>query len=379
MDMDKIRILAINPGSTSTKIALFDDDEQLFSATIQHSPDELGAFREIQDQFEYRVKMLEKAMRDNGYVLDEVDVYAARGGGLASVTGGVYAVTDLMTAHASIPISDGPHPAQLASQIAKRFADKYGKRAFVVNTPDVDELCVLARITGIKGIYRDSHIHTLNQKEIAMRFCKSRGLEYNGVNLIICHIGGGVSITAHEKGRMIDSNDIIKGSGPMSCTRAGDMPYMKIVDLAYSGEYTKKELTDKLNKNGGLTDYFGTSDIRDVVKLIDSGDKYAEIIFDGMIYQNAKYIGAMAVALKGKVDAIILTGGVSNNKYFTDTLSQYVDWIAEVIVMPGEFELEALASGALRAMRGEEEVKIYTGVPVWGGLEAGENNMCNHV
>ncbi|MCL2124549.1 MAG: butyrate kinase [Oscillospiraceae bacterium] len=366
--MNKLIVLAINPGSTSTKIALFDDHATLFNTSISHSPEDLAVFREIQDQLEYRVEMLEKAMLKEGHEMSEVDVYAARGGGLASVTGGVYAISDLMVRHASMPMSGGPHPAQLASQIAKRFADRYGKPAFVVNTPDVDEFNVLSRITGIKGIYRDSHAHTLNQKEIALRYCKTRGLEYNESNFIICHIGGGASITAHEKGRMIDSNDIIKGSGPMSCTRAGDMPYMKIVDLAFSGEYTKRELEDKLNKNGGLTDYFGTSDIRDVIKLIKGGDTFAATILDGMIYQNAKYIGSMAVAMKGNVDAIILTGGVTNNKYFTDTLTSYVDWIADVAVMPGEFELEALAFGALRAISGEEEIKTYTGVPVWSGI-----------
>ena len=370
----KTRILAINPGSTTTKIALYDDYDELFFAAVQHRPEDMKGFDEIQDQLEYRAGTLEAAMLENGHAMDEVDAYAARGGGLVSVSSGVYAVSDLLVSHASIPMSAGPHPAQLASQIAKRFADKYGKRAFVVNTPDVDEFCALARITGVKGIYRDSHVHTLNQKEIALRFCKSRDLDYSSVNLVLCHIGGGVSITAHEMGRMIDSNDIIKGSGPMSCTRAGDMPYMKIVDLAYSGQYTKKELSNKLNRNGGLTDHFGTSDIRDIIRLIENGDKYAGLVLNAMVYQNAKYIGAMAAAMKGKVDAIILTGGVSNNKYFTDRLSEYVGWIAEIIVMPGEFELEALAAGVLRAIRGEEEIKTYTGVPVWNGFNGGDFN-----
>ena len=341
----------------------------LFNVTIIHSPEDLNAFEDIQDQLEYRTQMVERAMNENGYSLERVDVYSARGGGLVPIIGGVYLINDLLVEHAAIPMSDGPHPAQLASQIVKKFADKYGKRAFVVNPPDIDEFSEVARITGIKGIERESHVHALNQKEIALRFCSQRGLAYNDVNLIVCHIGGVVSITAHEKGRMIDSNNIIKGSGPMSCTRAGDLPYMKIIDLAYSGEYSKKELTDRLNKNGGLADYFNTSDIRDVIRLIDDGDEYAELILDGMVYQNAKYVGAMAAAMMGKVDAIILTGGVSNNRYFTDRMTKYIDWIAEVVVMPGEFELEALAHGAIRVMRGEEEALTYTGVPVWRGFQ----------
>ena len=366
---EKTKALAINPGSTSTKIALFSDYDVLFSVSIKHSPEDLALFGDIQDQLEYRTEMVAKSVAENGYAMEDVDVYCARGGGLVPVTSGVYAVSELLATHASIPMSGGPHPAQLASQIAKRFADKYKKPAFVVNPPDVDEFCELARVSGIRGIERESHVHALNQKEIALRFCKSRGLDYGSLNIIICHIGGGVSITAHEKGRMIDSNNIIKGSGPMTSTRAGDMPYMKVLDLAYSGEFTKKELADKLNKNGGIADHFGTSDIRDVIKMIENGDKYAEIVFNGMIYQNAKYVGAMAAALKGRVDAIILTGGVSNNSYFTGQMSKYIGWIAEVVIMPGEFELEALAAGAIRVMRGEEEAKTYTGVPVWGGLE----------
>ena len=260
------------------------------------------------------------------------------------------------------------HPAQLGSQIAKKFSDEYGKRAVVVNPPDTDELCDVARIAGLRGVYRGSHIHALNQKEIAIRFCAARGLSYDEVNLIICHLGGGISITAHEKGRMIDSNDIIRGSGPMTPTRAGDVPYMDLIDFAYSGEYTKKELTERLNTNGGLTDLFGTAELRDVIKMMDDGDKYAQAVFNGMVYQNAKYIGAMAVALKGKVEAVILTGGISNSTLVTEMIKEYVGWIAEVVVMPGEFELEALAAGALRALRGEEEMKVYTGAPVWNGF-----------
>lgn len=167
---------------------------------------------------------------------------------------------------------------------------------------------------------------------------------------------------------MIDSNDIIKGSGPMTPTRAGDLPYIQVIDLAYSGIYTKKELVDRFNKLGGLTDHFGTADVRDVMKMIDTGDKYAETVFNGMVYQIAKYIGAMAVALKGNIDAIILTGGISNSEIITSTIKEYVGWIAEVPVMPGEYELEALASGAIRVMRGEEELKTYTGTPVWNGF-----------
>ncbi len=363
----KFRILAVNPGSTSTKIALFDDDGEVFSETINHGAEELMIFKEIQDQLGYRSDVVEKTMEAQGYAMTGVDVFVGRGGGLLPLVGGTYEVTALLAEHASRGMT-GQHPAQLASQICKQFADKYGKKAFVVNPPDVDEFEDVARVTGIKGIYRESHIHALNQKEIAIRYCAAHGLKYDDVNLVICHLGGGISITAHKKGRMIDSNDIIKGSGPMTPTRAGDMPYMKIVEMAYSGDYTKKQLTDRLNKNGGLMDHFGTAEVRDVKKLADSGDKYADAVFRGMIYQSAKYVGAMAVALKGQVNAIILTGGISNGKAITDLMKAYISWIAEVVIIPGEFELEALAAGALRVMRGDEQPQTYTGSPVWNGL-----------
>lgn len=363
----KFRILAVNPGSTSTKIALFDDSDEVFNETIQHSAEDLKGFKDIQDQLSYRREMVEKAMKTRQCALADVDVFVGRGGGLLPLVGGTYEVTELLAEHASRGMT-GQHPAQLASQICKQFADTYRKKAFVVNPPDVDEFEDVARISGVKGIYRESHIHALNQKEIAIRFCAARGFRYEDVSLVICHLGGGISVTAHQKGRMIDSNDIIKGSGPMTPTRAGDMAYMQILELAFSGQYTKKQLADKLNKDGGLTDHFGSADVRDVLKLMDAGDKYADVVFRAMIYQIAKYAGAMAVALKGKADAIILTGGISNSTRVTDLLKEYIGWIAEVVVMPGEFELEALAAGALRVMRGEEQVKLYTGVPVWSGF-----------
>ena len=365
---NKVRVLAINPGSTTTKIALFDDYDEVFSSNIEHTTEELKAFSEIQDQLGYRYEAVVKTMDENGYAFEDVDVFAGRGGGLHSVESGTYEVTELLVLHASKGMS-GQHPAQLASQICKRLADKYNKRAFVVNPPDVDEFIDIARVTGLRGVYRESHIHALNQKEVALRFCASHGLRYGDVNLVICHLGGGISVTAHEKGRMIDSNNIIKGSGPMTPTRAGDLPYIAVIEMAYSGLYTKKQLTDKLNKNGGLNDYFGTADVRDVLKLIDDGDNYAGIILDSMFYQVSKYVGAMAVALRGEVDAIILTGGISHRKYITDRIEEYVGWIADVAVMPGEFELEALAAGAIRVMRGEEAAKTYTGKPVWSGFD----------
>lgn len=358
------RILAVNPGSTSTKIALYEDEREVFSQAIRHSAKELAPFPTIQDQLEFRRETVEAALRNHGVNFEDIDVYVGRGGGLLPLEGGVYEVTDFLAEHASRGMS-GQHPAQLASQICLRFAKRYGKRAFVVNPPDVDEFDDVSRITGVKGVYRESHIHALNQKEVALRFCRERGLRYEEVNLVVGHLGGGISVTAHRRGRMVDSNDIIKGSGPMTPTRAGDLAYMSVLEMAFSGKYTKKELQDKLNKNGGLMDHFGTADIREVYRLVKAGDPYAELVYKAFAYQIAKYVGAMAVALKGDVRAILLTGGLAKEEAMMAIVKDYVGWIAEVVVMPGEFELEALVSGALRVLRGEEKVKIYTGAPVW--------------
>ena len=360
------RILAINPGSTSTKIALFDNDKEVFSTTILHSADDLKAFRDITDQLDFRRETVENTLAERGYTLADIDAFSGRGGGLCSLPGGTYEINEQLVAHASVGMA-GQHPAQLASQICRLFADDYNKRAFVVNPPDVDEFEEVSRITGIKGIYRESHIHALNQKEIALRYCTSCGSAYEDTNLIICHLGGGISITAHRKGRMIDSNDIIKGSGPMTPTRAGDMPYIEVINMAFSGRYTKKQLVDKLNKQGGLTDLFNTAEVRDVMKMAADGDHFADAALRAMVYQIAKYIGAMAAALKGEVDAVILTGGMSNSRDLTQQIAEHVNWISKIAVMPGEFELEALAAGALRVLRGEEKAKQYIGVPVWTG------------
>ncbi|MCL2200888.1 MAG: butyrate kinase [Oscillospiraceae bacterium] len=364
----KIRILAINPGSTTTKIGLFDDLDLLFETSIAHSATDLKKFPTVQSQLNFRIGTVEKTMSEHGYAMADVDVYSARGGGLASVEGGVYEVTELLVQHASSGISGTDHPAQLGSQIARNFGITYGKPAYIVNPPDTDEFVDVARITGLKGIYRESHLHALNQKETALRFCQEHGLNYEDVNLIICHTGGGISITAHREGRMIDSNDILMGSGPMSPNRAGDMPYLKIIELAYSGKYSQEELSSKLNESGGLMDHFGTSDFEEICALTLKGDSIARTVLDGMVYQNAKYVGAMAVALRGKVDTIILTGGIAKNETFVRKLTSYISWISKIVVMPGEHELEALAAGALRVLRGELTAKKYSGIPVWSGF-----------
>ena len=361
------RILTINPGSTSTKIAIFEDEREVFREKIVHTAKELSPFPEVQDQLDFRTDVVRRTIEAAGFVLSDLNVFSGRGGGILACVGGTYRVTDLLLDHASRGVS-GHHPAQLASQICRRFADEVGGVAFVVNPPDVDEFDDISRVAGLKGIYRESHLHALNQKEIAIRFCAARGLKYSEASLIVCHLGGGISISAHKNGRMIDSTDNIRGTGPMTPTRAGDLPSMAVIDLAYSGEYTKSELIHRLNHVGGFMDIFGTADALELRARADAGDEAAGLIYAGMNYQIAKGAAGMAAALKGKIDAIILTGGLARDRESNAMIREYIGWIAEVVEMPGEFELEALCAGALRVLRGEEPARIYTGEPVWKTL-----------
>ncbi|MDR0917403.1 MAG: butyrate kinase [Oscillospiraceae bacterium] len=365
------RILAINPGSTSTKIALFDGADgalhELFSVKAAHTSEELTQFPTIQSQLQFRTRVVEETLTAQGFALSDIDAFVGRGGGLMPLVGGTYAVNALLLDHASRGMN-GTHPAQLAAQICDNYAKRYGKRAFVVDPPNTDEFDEVARPTGLRGVYRESSVHALNQKEVARRYCAAHGLRYEDANFVVAHIGGGVSVTAHRRGRMVDSNDTLRGSGPMSPTRAGDLPYIDVIELAYSGEYSKTRLVDRLNRRGGFTDIFGTSDMREIEALAETGDRRAVLYRNAMIHQLAKYAGAMAAVLNGEVDAVILTGGVTRWTDFAERLAARVRWIAEVAVVAGEFEMEALAAGALRVLRGEEKAREYTGEAVWGQL-----------
>lgn len=355
------KIFAINPGSTSTKIALFENDRNVFGANIDHDADTLAGFPEIRDQLPYRRQMILDALAGAGVSLRDTDAFVGRGGGLAPLTGGTYAIGEVLLEHARACFA-GAHPATLGAQLAAALADEFGGTRYVVNPPDVDEFCDLARVTGLKGVYRESRIHALNQKEIGIHYAASRNACYEDLNLIIAHIGGGISVTAHCRGRMIDSNDILNGDGPFAPTRCGTIAVKSVL------RQDPKALAPKITKSGGLVDHLGTSDTREVLRRIEAGDGYAKLIYDAMIYQIAKQTGAMAAVLCGKIDAILLTGGISNDPYLTGELKKYVSFLAPVEIMAGEYEMEALAAGALRVLRGEEAALTYTGEPVWNGF-----------
>jgi butyrate kinase len=360
------RILAINPGSTSTKVALFKNDRQVFSANVSHDAARLREFAEISDQFPYRKATILDELAKKDISLSGIDAFVGRGGGLVGCEGGSYFVNDIMLHHARIGYTV-KHPATLGCQLAQEFATTYGGKAFVVNPPDVDEFDLVARVTGLSDVARESRGHPLNQKEVAIRYASEIGKRYEDVNLVVSHIGGGLTVTAHRNGRMVDSTDVINGDGPMAATRAGAIPATAIVKMCYSGVYTERQMYDRITKTGGLVDHLGTSEVTEVLERIKNNDSYAKLVYDAMIYQIGKYIGAYAAVLKGQVDAILLTGGVTRDPYLVDGITDMVAFIAPIKVYPGEFEMEAMASGALRVLTGQEQPRTYTGVPVWDG------------
>lgn len=362
------KIFTLSPGSTSTKLAVFENETMIFKSNVAHDPEKLKTFAEISDQLPYRKETILSELTKENISLAEMDAFAAYSGGLESMVGGVYPVNEEVLKH-SREGRTVKHPAILGAQLIHAFSEEYGGPAYLVNPPDVDEFQELARVTGMKGMYRESRVHVLNQKEVAMRMAKELGKKYEDCNFVVCHVGGGLSVTAHRKGLMVDGNDVLNGDGPMAPNRTGSLPAVPLIKMCFSGEFTEKEMVAKISKTGGLLGHLGTDNTLDIVKRIDEGDKYAKLIFDGMAYQLAKFIGSYASVLKGEVDGIILTGGVSNSKYFTGIIEEHCKWIAPIKVYGGDFEMEALASGVMRVFNQEEETKTYTGTPVWSGFD----------
>lgn len=362
------KIFTLSPGSTSTKLAVFQDEELLFKANVQHDPQKLQSFQRVSDQKPYRVETILKELEANGISIEEMDAFSAYSGGLESTPGGIFPVNEKILEDCS----SGrlmEHPAILGAQIIGEFARQTGKPAYLVNPPDVDEFDDVARLTGIKGIYRESHVHVLNQKEVAMRAAASLGKRYNECSLVVCHVGGGLSITAQKQGRIVDGNDVLNGDGPMAPNRSGYVPLLPVIKMCFSGKYSEKDMKNKVSKTGGLVSLLGTDNMFEIKSRIAKGDKWAALVYENFAYQLAKYIGSYACVLEGKVDAIVMTGGVSNDEDFISNVKKYAGWIAPLIVYGGDFEMEALASGAIRALSGQEETKEYTGVPVWSGFD----------
>lgn len=356
--MENIRLLIINPGSTSTKIAVFDNEKITFEETLRHSVEELAGFTRIYDQFEFRKNIIVDALQNNSISLDSLDGVIGRGGLLSPIEGGTYEVNDKMIEDMKVA-NRGEHASNLGGILAREIAKAIGKRSFIVDPVVVDELSDVARISGMKEIERISIFHALNQKAVARRYANSINKSYDDLNLIVVHLGGGISVGAHEKGRVIDVPNALNGEGSFSPERAGGLPVGDLVKLCYSGKYTEDEIKKMITGKGGIVSYLGTNDAREVENRIKAGDKYAELVYYAMSYQVAKDIGAAAAVLKGKVDRIIITGGIAYDKLFTSWIDERVKFIADVTIYPGEDELTALAEGGLRVLRGEEEAKLY--------------------
>lgn len=357
------KILTINPGSTSTKIALFENRDKIFSTNITHNPKDLIDFKEIMDQFDYRRKMVLDVLKEKNILLDEIDAFVGRGGSIHNIPSGTYAINNRLLEDARIGV-DGQHAAALGAWLAYNLAAVNNKPSFIADPPCTDEMQTIARVTGLKDIKRASRFHALNQKEVGRRYAFENGKDYEELNLVIAHMGGGVSVTAHKKGFAIDTSDCLCGDGPFSPNRCGAIPVADIVNMCYSGEYSKKDMLSKVTSKGGMIDHLGTDNMIEIEERIKQGDKYAEIIHEGFIYQIAKTIGSYATVLRGDVDAVLLTGGIANDTYLVQKITEMVRYIAPVKAYPGEFEMEALTNGALRVLEGLENAKEYNGKTV---------------
>jgi len=356
--MDKIKLLVINPGSTSTKIGLFLDDQLQFEQTLRHDVEELKDFKTIYDQYQFRRDIILNALKENDVEIQSLHGIVGRGGLLKPIEGGTYEVDESMLDDLKVGVL-GEHASNLGGILAYEIAKEANLRAFIVDPVVVDELEDVARISGLKGIERMSIFHALNQKAVARRYAKENSLRYDELNLIVVHLGGGISVGAHKKGRVVEVANALNGDGPFSPERAGGLPIGDLIKLCFSKKYTIEQMKKMVTGQGGIVSYLGTNDAREVEKRIEQGDDYARLIYYAMAYQVSKEIGACSAVLKGQVDQIIITGGIAYDKIFTGWIGEMVGYISGITIYPGEDELEALAQGGLRVLKGEELPKHY--------------------
>lgn len=352
------KLLIINPGSTSTKIGVYEDEKEVFVETLRHSSDEIAKYSSIFEQKEFRKEVIMNVLKENNFDVNTLDAVVGRGGMLKPMAGGTYEVNDELINDLKAGVQ-GQHASNLGGILANEIAKEVGGRAFIVDPVVVDELENVARISGVPELPRKSKFHALNQKAVAKRYGKESGIGYNNLNLIVVHMGGGVSVGAHRLGQVIDVNNALDGDGPFSPERAGAVPVGDLIKMCFSGKYTEAEVYSKIVGKGGYVAYLNTNDARDVLKAKEEGNEYAQLIYDAFIYQICKSIGEMATVLKGEVDGIILTGGIAYSPIVVNDIKERVEWISDIKVYPGEDELLALAQGAIRVLSGEEEAKEY--------------------
>jgi len=355
--MGKHRILVINIGATSTKVAFFEEEKPMFKETVSHSAEELAPYQTFLHQGDFRRKVIEKLLHQKRVRLEELSIIVSRGGGTRPISTGAYRINEAMCDDLLSGVYER-HPANWGPVIAYEMAKSANIPAIVVDSPSSDEFEPLARFSGLPEIKRRSGFHVLNQKAAARKAAQEMNERYENLNLLVVHLGGGISVGAHRKGRIIDASHGIE-EGPFSPDRTGSLPVLELLDLCFSGKYTKEQLQKKLIGAGGLSAYLGTNEAREVERRISEGDEEALTVYQAMAYQISKEIGAMATVLEGKVDAIVLTGGLAHSEMLIDWIKRRVCFIAPIKVYPGEDEIRALASGALRVLRGEETLKEY--------------------
>ena len=353
------RILVINPGATSTKIAVFEGESCEWQKTLPHSVDDLAGYASLIDQVPYRKRLIEEELGREGFGSGAIAAVVGRGGILAPMPGGTYEVSRELLGDAG-SFKYGEHASNLGPILAGEFAAAAGCVAYVADPVSTDEWAPVARLSGLMGMDRVCHFHALNHKAVARSTAKRMGRRYEDVNFVIAHLGTGVSVGAHVRGQVVDVFDAMN-EGSMSVDRAGNLPAILLVDECYSGKYSQKEMRRRINGGGGIFSYLGTKDMREVERLVTEGDETAVMIVNAFAYQIAKDIGAMAAVCRGEIDRVILTGGMVRFKYLADEIITRVKFLAPLEIIPGEEEMGALALGALRVLRGEERAKRYAG------------------
>lgn len=365
-------ILVINPGSTSTKVTLFENTVRLFEESPFHDAPELLKYPTVNDQLPFRKQVVLDILKRHGYAPEQVDVFVGRGGSACSQHAGVTVITDKLYADTAKAKGGCEHPAKLGVMLAYELAGQFGKKMFTLNPTNVDEFNDYARLTGIEGVYREAQAHVLNQKAVARTEAEKMGRKYEECNFIVCHIDGGITIHAHEHGKMVDGNCGGSGDGPYTPTRIGSVPVVAL--LNYLEKHSAEEVRKLCIRSGGFVNYFGTSDSDAVHALVQKGDKKATLVWNGMIYGICKEIGAMAAVLCGKVDRIILTGGLLRFPEIEEQIAQRCGFIAPIATYPGELEQEEMATRVYRVLQGLESTTEYSGEPVWKGFDFETNH-----
>ena len=362
-----MKILVINPGSTSTKISLFEDDTSLFEVSEFHDAPVLLKFPTVNDQVAFRKQVVLDILQRNGYTPEQVEVFVGRGGSAYPQKAGVMPIDERLYRDTWDAVGGSEHAAKLGVLLAYELCNEFGGRMFTVNPTNTDELCDYARMTGIAGVYRNAQSHVLNQKAVARFHASTLGKKYEDCRFVVAHIDGGITINAHDCGRMVDGNVGSGGDGPFTPTRIGSVPVLNLLD--YMEGHSLDEVRLLCSRAGGFVSHFGTSNSAKVHEMVEAGDRKAVLVWNSMIYQICKEIGAMSAVLCGKVDGILLTGGLVRFVDIVEGIRSRCGWIAPITVYPGEMEQEELAGAVLRVLRGEDEAHVYTGEPVWKGFE----------